>query len=489
MNTDFEPIKNGVKFEKNLKNYSAEIEVGGYTLSINSCDFSKGVEVTFDANCTISSSKIHKSCYIGSNITNCIYDSDGTLTINDESQNRTRFKFNKISISSINIGNNGKIIIRSDDHELNINCDITTSTNNVITINNSGTINIGCENFGILIQGPDETLTINNSGSMAINGTKSASAINCIGTLTINNSGIMTINNDLDKTGALDTISNSGKMTISNSGKMIINSSNGIISNNAANDLTTFTNSSTVEFNLHNSGFLCSGTNNINITDSLFSYSSDNNTSRIFFTSTPSIWNGRTFTNNSEFSFEKTPSGGTASITSYFNSYPSSITLEAKEQILTEITGNIIENTTNSPLTLCSGPIPLTNPIIINNGVVSLGPKSSLYLPQTLKLSENVILVRGNVTLDKPEQNFSIILNETDEPLMEEENATTFGRIVLQPHSSFEFPLDFEIPPTVSIIIGNQAKVNNCDISGNSSVLLGKSIENLSINCGKVSIG
>ena len=479
MNTDFEPIKNGVKFKKNLENYSNSIKIGDFTLTIKSCDFSKGVEVTFDTNCTIASSKIDKSCYIGSDITNCTYDSDGTLTIN--AAQSSRFKFNKIDISSINIGNNSKIIIRSDDHKLNINCDITTSTNNVITINNSGTINICCENFGILIQGPDETLTINNSGSMAINGGNGTSAINNAGALTINNSGIMTI----DGNSLTGVIYNSGSMTINNSGKMTINSKLDMISNTAVNDLTTFTNSSTIEFNLENVGLQCSGQTTINITDSLFSWSSDSDFSQIFFTnSTASTWNGRTFTNNSQFQFK-----GTASITSYFNSYPSSITLDAREQILTEITGNIIENITNSPLTLCSGPIPLTNPIIINNGVVSLGPNSSLYLPQTLKLSENVILVRGNVTLDKPEQNFSIILNETDEPLMEEENATTFGRIVLQPHSSFEFPLDFEIPPTVSIIIGNQAKVNNCDIFGNSSVLLGKSIENLIVSCGKVSIG
>ena len=457
MNTDFEPIKNGVKFKKNLENYSAEIEIGDFTLTIKSCDFSEGVEVTFDTNCTISSSKIHKSCYIGSDITSCVYDSDGTLTING-SQNSASFKFNKIDISSIIISNDSKIIIRSDDHELNINCDT----------------------IGILFQGSNRTLTINNSGSMAINGGNSTSAINNAGALTINNSGIMTI----DGNSLTGVIYNSGSMTIYNSGKMTINSKLDMISNTAVNDLTTFTNSSTIEFNLENVGLQCSGQTTINITDSLFSWSSDSDFSQIFFSSTPSTWNGRTFTNNSQFQFK-----GTASITSYFNKYPSSIELKTEEQILTPITGNTIENTTNSPIILCTGPIPLTNPILINNGLVSLGPNSSLYLPQTLKLSENVIIVRGDVTLDRSEQNFSIILNETDKPLMEEENATTSGRIIFQPHSSFEFPLDFEIPPTVSIIIGNQAKVNNCDIFGNSSVLLGKSIENLIVSCGNVSIG
>ena len=446
MNTDFEPIKNGVKFKQDLKNYSNSIEVGGLTLSINSCDFSEGVEVTFDANCTISSSKIHKSCYIGSNITNCIYDSDGTLTIN-AAQTKRSFKFNKISISGSDGAINGNnIIIRSDDHELNISC-------SGYGINNSG------------------TLIINNSGSMIIAG---GTGIYNSGSMTINNSGLIAINND-----ATGIYNNSGAMTINNSGSMTINSSTLGIRNNS--QTITFNNSSIINLN---GQITINGTTTIEITDSLFSIETSNTSTSINFTSTPSTWNGRTFTNSSSFTnFTK------ASITSYFNSYPSSITLDAKEKNLITISGNTIKNTSDSPLTLCSGPIPLTNPILINNGVVSLGPNSSLYLPQTLKLSENVIVVRGDATLDKSEQNFSIILNETDEPLMEEENATTFGRIILQPHSSFEFPLDFEIPPTVSIIIGNQAKVNNCDIFGNSSVLLGKSIENLIVSCGKVSIG
>ena len=326
---------------------------------------------------TISAFKFGKNCWIGSSLTNCEYDSGGTLSIN-AAQSGTSFKFNKIDISSINIGNNSKIIIRSDDHKLNINCDITTSTNNVITINNSGTINICCENFGILIQGPDETLTINNSGSMAINGGNGTSAINNAGALTINNSGIMTI----DGNSLTGVIYNSGSMTINNSGKMTINSKLDMISNTAVNDLTTFTNSSTIEFNLENVGLQCSGQTTINITDSLFSWSSDSDFSQIFFTnSTASTWNGRTFTNNSQFQFK-----GTASITSYFDNYPSSITLQSGEQVF-----NKLENNSEKPILY----------ELQSKGTLILQPYSSLEVSDHFELpEESTLIVSGETKIN-----------------------------------------------------------------------------------------
>ena len=264
---------------------------------------------------TISDFIFGKNCWIGSSLTNCEYDSDGTLSIKS-SQSRKSFKFNKISINSAGEGgaiSNGNVIINGVDHDLTINggyCGI--ENNGTITINNYGIMNINGDNYAI-----------NNSGIT-----------------TINNYGTIIINND---------------------------NSNGI---DNSSSLLTFNNFGIIDLN----GYISfNGTITIDISDSLFLIETSNTSDSIGFTSTPSTWNGRIFTNTSSLSgFTK------ASITSYFDNYPSSITLQPGEQVF-----NKLENNSEKPILY----------ELQSKGTLILQPKSSLEVSDPFELPQGSTLI------------------------------------------------------------------------------------------------
>ena len=111
----------------------------------------------------------------------------------------------------------------------------------------------------------------------------------------------------------------------------------------------------------------------INITDSLFLIETSSTQTSIGFTSTPSTWNGRIFENNSTFSnFTK------ASITSYFDNYPSSITLQSGEQVFNKLE-NIFNQSIYYPLQ--------------SKGTLVLQPKSSLEVSDPFELPQGSTLI------------------------------------------------------------------------------------------------
>ena len=379
---------------------------------------------------TISNFTFGKNCWIGSSLTNCEYDSGGTLKINGD-QN-SPFKFNKINISgnngAINNGSNTKIIIRSDDHKLNIsggNYGIADVLGATTTINNFGTMNIrssGSSNsYGILNA---NMLTINNFGMMNITSNDNT-GITCLKEVTIDNSGIIDINTKSHCINSESiTINNSGTMiittindndygihstdngttTINNSGIMSISSSDGHAINTDDSGTTTISNSSIININGNINTKL--GILSIEITDSLFSIETSTTSTSIGFTSTTSTWNGRTITNNSIFSnFAK------ALVRSYLD-VPSSITLQPGEQIL-----NKLKN------------------------------KS------------------GELVKYKSE-----------------------GTLILQPKSSLEVSEPFKLPEESTLICSGDVKINNSVIRGESSVLLKSNLENKVLNDSVVSI-
>ena len=225
---------------------------------------------------TISNFTFGKNCCIGSSLTNCEYDSDGILTIKNKQS--SPFKFNKINISgstdAIGGGSNVKIIIQSDDHELNVSggtCGIMNAIG-TITINNFGTMNIrstGTANsYGIINM---DTLTINNFGTMTIT-SNDDTGITCSTKVIIDNSGIININSSshgINTNSGVMTINNSGTIiittindnnygihsarsgttTINNSGIISISSSDGHAINNDVSGTTTINNSSIININ------------------------------------------------------------------------------------------------------------------------------------------------------------------------------------------------------------------------------------------------
>ena len=116
----------------------------------------------------------------------------------------------------------------------------------------------------------------------------------------------------------------------------------------------------------------------INISDSLFLVESSSTSTSINFTSIgfnspPSTWNGRTFTNTVHLNnFTK------ASITSYFDNYPSSITLQSGEQVL-----NKLENESDSPVFY----------ELQSKGILILQPKSSLEVSDPFELPQGSTLI------------------------------------------------------------------------------------------------
>ena len=366
-----------------------------------------------------------KSCWIGSSLTNCEYDSDGTLTI--KSSQTSPFKFNKINISggngAINSGKDTEVIIQSDDHKLNISggdygiADVLRATT---TINNFGTMNIrgigGSKSYGIL---NGNTLTINNSGTMTIisndtgitcteevtidnSGIIDITSINSDVT-TINNSGIMIINTINDNDYGIHSTDN-GITTINNSGIISISSSDGHAIYTDISGTTTINNSSII--NINGNIYTRLGILSIEITDSLFSIETSSSSTSIGFTSTPSTWNGRTFTNNSDFSgFTK------ASIHSYLD-ISSSITLQSGEQVFNKL----------------------------KNG------------------SEELVQYKSK------------------------------GTLIFQPKSSLEVSEPFKLPEESTLICSGDVKINNSVIRGESSVLLKSNLKNKVLNDSVVSI-
>ena len=379
---------------------------------------------------TISNFTFGKNCCIGSSLINCEYDSDGILTIKNKQS--SPFKFNKINISGSTDaigGNNVKIIIQSDDHELNVSggtCGIMNAIG-TITINNFGTINIrstGTANsYGIINM---DTLTINNFGTMTIT-SNDDTGITCSTKVIIDNSGIININSSshgINTNSGVMTINNSGTIiittindnnygihsarsgttTINNSGIMSISSSDGHAIYTDISGTTTINNSSIVDIN--GNIYTRLGILSIEITDSLFSIETSSSSTSIGFTSTPSSWNGRTFTNNSDFSgFTK------ASICSYLD-IPSSITLQSEEQI------------------------------------------------------------------------FNKLKNESEELVQYKSK----GTLILQPKSSLEVSEPFKLPEESTLICSGDVKINNSVIRGESSVLLKSNLKNKVLNDSVVSI-
>ena len=300
--------------------YNGSVTVNQQTVTLTNIETTiDDLQIEIDSGLTsaieISSFIFGKNCWIGSSLRNCEYDSGGTLKIN--SYQPPLFKFNKINISGDSgATNNGGITINSDDHELSIS---------------GGRYYYGIENNRII--------TINNYGIMNING----------GNYAINNSGITTINNY---------------------GTINISGANYGINNSSLSSSLTFNNFGIIDLN----GYISfNGTTTIDISDSLFLVESSNTSTSIDFTSTSSTWNGRTFTNNSNFSgFTK------ASIVSYFDNYPSSITLQPGEQVF-----NKLENTFDESIYY-----PLQS-----KGTLILQPKSSLEVSDPFELPQGSTLI------------------------------------------------------------------------------------------------
>ena len=312
---------NALIFNQDVNKWSTgETNIGSNKFEFSNCNITSGISITFEftesiTKITVSDCTINKSCTIGSNITNCEYDSKGTLKIN-AGQSSSPFKFNKISISgggSDAISKSG-VTINSDDHELNIsgsNYGIQNS-GTTITINNYGTMSIS-SSWGNGIQNHG-TMIINNYGMMNVN-RKDGVGIVCNGTMIFKNSSIININGTINAQG--ETI--------------------------------------------------------INISDSLFLVKPSSTRASIGFSSTPSTWNGRTFVNTSSFSnFTK------ASITSYFDNYPSSITLQSGEQVF-----NKLENNSEKPILY----------ELQSKGTLILQPKSSLEVSDPFELPQGSTLI------------------------------------------------------------------------------------------------
>ena len=320
---------------------------------------------------TISNFTFGKNCCIGSSLTNCEYDSDGILTIKNKQS--SPFKFNKINISgstdAIGGGSNVKIIIQSDDHELNVSggtCGIMNAIG-TITINNFGTMTITSnDDTGITCS---TKVIIDNSGIININSSSHGINTNS-GVMTINNSGTIIITTINDNNYGIHS-ARSGTTTINNSGIMSISSSDEHAIYTDISGTITINNSSII--NINGNIYTRLGILSIEITDSLFSIETSSSSTSIGFTSTPSTWNGRTFTNNSNFSgFTK------ASIISYFDNYPSSITLQPGKQVF-----NKLENTFNQSIYY-----PLQS-----KGTLILQPKSSLEVSDPFELPQGSTII------------------------------------------------------------------------------------------------
>ena len=332
------------------------------------------------SNIEISDFTFGKSCWIGSSLKSCEYDSKGTLTI--KSSQSSPFKFNKINISGDNGAINrstGVIIINSDDYKLTIS-GISYGISNYgtsITINNSGIININNNNYGIYNKG---TITINNPGTIIIN--NSNRGIFNEGTMTINNPGTI----DIITNNVYNGIYNSyGEMTIYNSGSMTINSSNHGFYNNGT---ITFDNSSIINFSCSIS---IRGNTNINISDSLFLIESSNTPTSINFRSTPSTWNGRTFTNSSTLNLS-----GTTSLSSYFTT----CTLKSGEEVVeTLIEDGKVTNQTDETKVLLQGQLTFDEKTVLqNDGVVVFQPRSSIEFSEPLEINKGSSLLLSGET-------------------------------------------------------------------------------------------
>ena len=429
---DYELSGNVLTFKRDVSKWSnGPTQIDSNQFTFTNCTITSGISITFDfsesTSITVSNCTINKSCTIGFNITNCSYDSDGTLIINGSQF--SPFKFNKINIrgnsSAINI-RNGQIIISSDDHELNIisgNYGIYNN-NGTTTINNSGLMTISGSNSDGIYN--SVITTINNSGLITISG--KSSGINNSGSMTINNSGSMTIsgNNGISNIGIIiinnyGTISitsnynygiyNYRSMIIDNYGSITISGNNNGIANNKT---LTFNNSSINNLNLSN-GFQSYEITTINISDSLFLIESSSTLTSIGFTSTPSTWNGITFTNSSSLS-------GFSKVLVDLNHY---------------------------------------------------------FKPQSP--FSNYLEYPKQITLQSGEQYFcNKLKNDSEESLSFELEPR--GTLILQPHSSLEVSDHFELPEESTLIVSGEAKINDSLIRGQSAILLSSELNGRVLN-------
>ena len=461
---DYELSGNTLTFKQNVSGWSnGPVYIDSNQFTFTSCTITSGITITFDfsesTNITVSNCTINKSCTIGSNITDCVYDLFGILTIN-ASQSGKSFKFNKINISGDKTSISGdNITILSDDHELNIisnNDDygIINYNNEQITINNYGTMTIsGNRNYGISnrgtisidnygtmtisgnnhgiyndgasmtinnygtisitsnhshgIQNNSKTMAINNSGIMNINTHDIGIYSNGIGTMTINNLGIIRL--DINETG----IRNFGTMNISNYNIMVINCTDYGIHNDS-NSSMTFNNSSIINLNLRN-GFQSYEITSINISDSLFLIESSSLSTHFDFTSTPSTWNGITFTNSTNLS--------------YFT------------KVLVDL--------------------------------------NHYFKPQSP--FSNYLEYPKQITLQSGEQYFcNKLKNDSEEPLSFELEPR--GTLILQPHSSLTVSDHFELPEESTLIVSGEAKINDSIIRGQSAILLSSELNGRVLN-------
>ena len=438
---DYELSGNVLTFKRDVSGWSnGPTNIDSNQFTFTNCTITSGIAITFDfsesTSITVSNCTINKSCTIGSNITNCSYDLFGILKIN-ESQSGKHFKFNKINISGDKTSINGyNITILSDDHELNIisnndygisnynygsmtisnygTISITSNRNygisnkGTMTIDNYGTMTISGDNYGIYndggsmtinnygtisitsnhsrgIDNNSKTMAINNSGIMNINTHDIGICSNGIGTMTINNLGIIRL--DINETG----IRNFGTMNISNYNIMVINCTDYGIYNDS-NSSITFNNSSIINLNLRN-GFQSYEITSINISDSLFLIESSSLSTHFDFTSTPSTWNGITFTNSTNLSnFSKV----LVDLNHYFKpqspfsnylEYPTQITLQNGEQYFC----NKLKNDSEELLSFELEP----------RGTLILQPHSSLEVSDHFELpEESTLIVSGEAKIN-----------------------------------------------------------------------------------------
>lgn len=162
------------------KEIPSTVTVGDYRVNFEKCKIKEGVKITFTKSVRVSNCVIEKDCTIGSSIHGVHYDSSGKLTIKCDHYTYRDFTFNNIYISSLEI------------------------VNSILTIENTGTIDIRGGWSDRIVYLENTKLSIKNEGTLKMRSFSTCLMADYVKNAEISNYGDMFIQNPLTLSGCKD---------------------------------------------------------------------------------------------------------------------------------------------------------------------------------------------------------------------------------------------------------------------------------------------